>query len=88
MSYSPNEYVSEFPINPSPITNDHSAYNYQYTIDIKVLKSDLPLESTFPLMNVLFTIIVLGVPITIIVLLVKKRSNKKKESSDFISQRN
>ncbi|KKM60718.1 hypothetical protein LCGC14_1538990, partial [marine sediment metagenome] len=76
------------PLTPSPVTNDHSAYNYQYKVEITVLESDPPLESTFPLMNVLFTIIVLGVPITIIVLLVKKRSNKKKESSDFISQRN
>ncbi len=73
----PNDYVSEFPLNPSPITSDHSAYNYQYTIEITVLESNIPAETQFPLMVVIFIAAGVGVPIIIILLVVKKGRNKK-----------
>lgn len=72
----PNNYVSEFPINPSPVTSDHSAYNYQYTITISILNSDIPPEPPFPVMMVIVTAAGAGVSIFIIIL-VKRRSGKK-----------
>ncbi len=73
----PNNYVSEFSINPSPVTSDHSAYNYQYTIKITVLESNIPPESPFPLMVVIFIATGVGVPIFIIILLIYKGRRKK-----------
>jgi len=76
----PYDYVSEFPINPSPICSEHEAYNYQYTIEITVLESNLTPESTFPLMVVLFISIGGIIPVLIIIILVKK--GRKKYSND------
>ena len=72
----PNNYISEFPINPSPVVSDHSAYDYQYTIAITILESDASPESPFPLMVVIFIATGAGVSIFIIIL-VKRRSRNK-----------
>ena len=73
----PNDYTSEFPINPSPITSDHSAYNYQYTIEITVLESNIPPESPFPIMGVIFIVAGAGVPIIILLVVLKQRRKKE-----------
>jgi len=76
----PNNYISEFPINPGPVCSNHSAYNYQYTVEITVLESNIPPESPFPLMVVIFIAVGGLVPVLIIVVLVKK--GRKKYSID------
>ena len=72
----PNDYISEFPLTPSPVTNDHTAYNYQYTIEITVLESDIHPESPFPVMMIISIAAGAGVSIFIIIL-VKKRAHKR-----------
>jgi len=72
----PNDYISEFPLTPSPVTNDHTAYNYQYTVEITVLESDIHPESPFPVMMIISIATGAGVSIFIIIL-VKKRAHKK-----------
>ena len=68
--------ISEFPLTPSPVTNDHTAYNYQYTVDITVLESDIHPESPFPVIMIISIATGAGVSIFIIIL-VKKRAHKK-----------
>ena len=83
----PNNYISEFPLTPSPVTSDHTAYNYQYTVEITVLESSLPPESPFPVMMIISIAAGAGVSVFIIVLLkkrlFKKRSRKKDTYYDY-----
>ena len=70
----PAQYLSEFSINPAAVTSDHSAYNYQYTLEITVLNTSFT-SSSIPFMSVtIFSIIGL---VSVIVLLKRKWSEKK-----------
>ncbi len=70
----PAQHISEFSIIPAPVTSDHSAYNYQYTIEITVLNTAFT-SNSIPFMNIaIFSIIGL---VFVIVLLKRKWSEKK-----------
>jgi hypothetical protein len=72
----PNNYISEFPINPSPVASDHSAYSYEYSIEITVLGSNFIPESPFPMMVVIFIAVGTVIPLILILIAVKKGRKK------------
>ncbi|MFX1463545.1 MAG: hypothetical protein ACFFBF_10955, partial [Promethearchaeota archaeon] len=73
----PNNYISEFPINPSPVCADHTAYNWQYSIEITVLETNLAPSPLFPIFVVIFIAVGLAVILIVVILLVRK--GRKKE---------
>ncbi len=73
----PNNYISEFPINPSPVCADHTAYNWQYSIEITVLETNLAPSPLFPIFVVIFIVVGLAVILIVVILLVRK--GRKKE---------
>ncbi|MFX0155361.1 MAG: transglutaminase family protein [Candidatus Hodarchaeota archaeon] len=73
----PQDYISEFPINPSPVCSDHTAYNWQYMIEITVLEANLAPLTQFPIFVVIFIVIGLAIVLLAIVLLLRR--GRKKE---------
>ena len=70
------DYVSEFPIHPAPVCSDHSAYDWQYSIIITVLETNLNPLPVFPIFITLF--IVIGIfGVLSLIFLIRKRSHKK-----------
>ncbi len=72
----PYDYTSEFPINPSPICGDHEAYDWQYSIEITVLETDLTPPTSFPIFAVIFIVVGLAVILLAIILLLRRGSKK------------
>ncbi len=73
----PNDYISEFPINPSPVCSDHTAYNWQYSIEITVLETNLIPSPPFPIFVVIFIVIGLAVILIVVILLVRRGGKKE-----------
>ena len=69
------DYTSEFPINPSPICSDHTAYDWQYLIEITVLDTNLAPLSPFPI----FVVIFIGVGFAVILITSVLLFKRKKE---------
>ncbi len=69
-------YISEFPINPSPICSDHTAYDFQYSIEVTVLETNLRPSSDLQIYFIIFTIVGLLAVITLMFLL-RRRGGKK-----------
>ena len=67
------DYTSEFPINPSPICSDHTAYDWQYSIEITVLDTNLAPPSPFPIFVVIFIGVGFAVILITSVLLIKRK---------------
>jgi len=79
----PFDYISEFPINPSPICSDHEAYNWQYSIEVTVLETDLTSPTSFPLFAVIFIVVGLAVILLAIILLLRRGSKKDIVAYDY-----
>ena len=75
------DYTSEFPINPSPICSDHSAYDWEYSIEITVLDTNLAPISPFPIFVVIFIGVGFAVILITSVLLIKRK--KEIVSNEF-----
>lgn len=73
----PYDRTSEFPINPSPICADHHAYDWQYSIEITVLETDLTSSPPIPIFVVIFIVIGSSVILLAIILSLRKGSKKK-----------
>ena len=67
------DYISEFPINPSPICSDHTAYDCQYSIEITVLDTNLAPPSPFPIFVVIFIGVGFAVILITSILLIKRK---------------
>jgi hypothetical protein len=72
----PDNYASEFPIFPFPICNDHTAYDFQYSIEITVLETNLRPPAVPPIYFIIFTMLGLFA-ITTLIFLFQRRSAKK-----------
>ncbi|MFX0038363.1 MAG: transglutaminase family protein [Promethearchaeota archaeon] len=72
----PDNYVSEFPMLPFPICNDHTAYDFEYTIKVTVLQTNLRPPPTPPIYIIIFTMIGLFAITTLLFLLQRKRAKK------------
>jgi transglutaminase-like putative cysteine protease len=72
----PYNYISEFPINPTPVCSDHTAYNFQFTIEVTVIDTNLSPPNELPILFVIFTIIGVGA-ITTLIFLLRRRTFKK-----------
>jgi hypothetical protein len=76
------DYVSEFPFWPSPVCSDHSAYDWEYTIEITVLETDLfPLPET-PIFVTVFIMVGFFAIISLMFLLRSKRHKKLLSQSE------
>jgi len=73
----PFDYTSEFPIYPSPICVDHTAYDWQYSIEVTVLETNLTSPAPFPIFVVVFIVIGLTVILIAIILLLRRGSKKE-----------
>ncbi|MFW9971365.1 MAG: transglutaminase family protein [Candidatus Odinarchaeota archaeon] len=72
----PFNYISEFPIIPSPVCGDHTAYDFQYSIKVTVLETNLKPLDGLPIYFIIFTI--LGVvAVTTLMFLLRRRTTKK-----------
>ncbi|MFX1379541.1 MAG: transglutaminase family protein [Promethearchaeota archaeon] len=72
----PFNYVSEFPIVPSAVCSDHTAYDFQYSIEITVIETDLRPLSDSAIYFIIFTIIGVAA-ITTLMFLLRRRGGKK-----------
>lgn len=72
----PYNYISEFPIVPSPVCSDHTAYDFQITIKVTVIEANLRPPSELPLLFIIFTIIGVGA-VTTLMFLLRRRGGKK-----------
>ncbi len=72
----PYDYISEFPINPSPVCSDHEVYDWQYSIEVTVLETDLTPPASFPIFAVIFIVVGLAVILLAIILLLRRGSKK------------
>ncbi len=72
----PFNYISEFPIGPSPVCSDHTAYNEQFTIEVTVIETNLRPPNELPILFVIFTIVGVGA-VTTLMFLLRRRGGKK-----------
>ena len=73
----PYNYISEFPIIPSsPICSDHTAYDFQCTIEVTVLETNLRPPPVPPIYFIIFTTLGLFA-VTTLIFLLQRRSAKK-----------
>lgn len=79
----PYNYISEFPIHPAPVCSDHSAYNWQYSIEITVLGTNLNPLAGFPIITTVFIIVGVFALISLMFLLRRKRNKKLIEKYEF-----
>ncbi|MFX0020851.1 MAG: transglutaminase family protein [Candidatus Hermodarchaeota archaeon] len=72
----PFDYISEFPLVPSPVCSDHTAYDFQFTIEVTVIETNLRPPGELPLIFVIFTIVGVGA-VTTLMFLLRRRGGKK-----------
>jgi len=75
----PYNYISEFPIHPSPVCSNHSAYNCQYSIEITVLGTNLNPLREFPIFVTVLMIVGFFAIISLMFLLRSRRHKKQLE---------
>ncbi len=68
--------ISEFPIVPSPVCIDHTAYDFQYSIEVKVFETNLRPLSDPGIYFIIFTIVGLCA-VTTLMFLLRRRGGKK-----------
>ncbi|MFW9820590.1 MAG: transglutaminase family protein [Candidatus Thorarchaeota archaeon] len=72
----PYNHISEFPIVPSPVCTDHTIYDFQFTIEVTVIETNLRPPAELPILFVIFTIIGVGA-VTTLMFLLRRRGGKK-----------
>ncbi|MFX0010267.1 MAG: transglutaminase family protein [Candidatus Hermodarchaeota archaeon] len=74
----PYDYVSEFPIIPSPVCYDHGAYTFDYTMKITVIDTNY---ITFDFITLIIIIGIVAAVVVVIMLII--RSGKKKRAAEI-----
>lgn len=72
----PFDRISEFPILPAPICTNHTVYDFQYSIEVTVLETDLIPSSELSIYFIIFTILGVGA-VTTLMFLLRRRGGKK-----------
>jgi hypothetical protein len=72
----PYNSISEFPIVPGPVCSNHTAYDFQYTIEVTVIETNLRPPAELPILFVIFTIVGVGA-VTTLMFLLRRRGGKK-----------
>ena len=75
------EYTSEFPINPSPVCFDHSAYDWAYSIEVTVLGTNLNPLSEFPIITT--TLIIAGFFAVISLMFILRNKRHKRQLEQY-----
>jgi transglutaminase-like putative cysteine protease len=72
----PYNSISEFPIDPSPVCSDYTVCNFQFTIKVTVIETNLRPPNELPILFIIFTIIGVGA-VTTLMFLLRRRGGKK-----------
>ena len=72
----PYDYISEFPIIPSPVCYDHDAYTFDYAMKITVVDTNY---ITFDFITLIIIIGIVAAVVVVITLII--RSGKKKRAA-------
>lgn len=78
----PDNYASEFPYIPSPITTNHSAYTQNKEVKITILETNLLFTE---LIVVIVVVLIVGAVIVVTIFLIRSNRKKRKQREQFSS---